>query len=163
MTAIETLEKADLPDLREIARQIEDELALLVHIEKALRVALNWRSEGEGNDRKLSTLRFITGSFERHLARMRALAADGGYMRRVTEAKPHLVSAVEELKQHRDELQVRLEQIMLRLEHLDPQKFAAFDELCAELKTFFDDLSTHDQQEMELLQHSFAQEEGGSG
>ena len=152
-----------IAEAQEIAKQAEVELALLVNIEQALRIALDWETEDRGNIRKLSTLRFVARSFERHLARLRVLAEYGGYMHLVTESKPHLANAVEGLKKLRDELQAGLERIMLRLEHVSPDNAAAFEQLCAEFEHYFEDLQKHSQQEMDLFQHSFAQEEGGSG
>jgi hypothetical protein len=152
-----------LAESHEIAKQIEVELALLVNIEQAFRIALDWNTDGLGNVRKLSTLRFVTRSFERHLARIRMLSEYGGYMHLVTDTKPHLASAVHGLKKLRDDLQAHLEQMMLRLEHISPNESVAFAELCAELEHYLKDLSAHGQKELELLQQSFAQEDGGSG
>ncbi len=63
----------------------------------------------------------------------------------------------------RQELQANFERIILRLEYVSPDGAPAFRQVCAELERFLDDLKAHGQKEMELLQHSFAQEEGGSG
>ncbi|RJP37184.1 MAG: hypothetical protein C4547_06020 [Phycisphaerales bacterium] len=152
-----------LTEPHEIGKQIEVELALVAHIERALLTALGWRTGGGGNIRKLSTLRFVARSFERHLTRLRVLSEYGGYMNVVLETKPHLASEVRSLKEARDTLHARLERIILRLEHVVPNDAAAFDALCAELERYLDDLSSHGHAESELLQHSFAQEEGGSG
>jgi iron-sulfur cluster repair protein YtfE (RIC family) len=152
-----------LAESHEIAKQIEVELALLMNIERAFRIALDWKTDGRGNLRKLSTLRFVTRSFERHLARIRMLSEYGGYMHLVTDTKPHLASAVQGLKKLRDGLQAHLERMMLRLEHISADETAAFEGLCAELEHYLEDLSAHGQKEMELLQRSFAQEDGGSG
>ena len=63
----------------------------------------------------------------------------------------------------RQELQAKFERIILRLEYVSPDGAPAFRQVCAELERFLDDLKAHGQKQMELLQHSFAQEEGGSG
>ena len=63
-----------------IAKQIEVEFALLLNIQNAFRIALDWKTERNANSRKLSTLRFVAASFERHLTRLRALSEHGGYM-----------------------------------------------------------------------------------
>jgi hypothetical protein len=148
---------------QEIAKQIEVELALLVNIEQALRSALDWRTQGRGNIRKLSTLRFVTRSFARYLTRLRVLEEYGGYMHLVVDTKPHLDDAVQGLKKLRDELQAALEPIILRLEHVPPDDATAVEKLMAELGRYLDDLQKHAQQEMELFQHAFSQEEGGQG
>ncbi len=93
----------DMAESQEIAKQVEVELALLVNIEQSLRIALDWETEDRGNIRKLSTLRFVARSFERHLTRLRVLAEYGGYMHLVTDSKPHLASAVQGLQNLRDD------------------------------------------------------------
>jgi len=147
----------------EIAKQVEVELALLLHIEEALRIALAWRSSGRENIRKLSTLRFVLRTFERHLARLRVLSEYGGYMYVVSQTKPHLAGSVKSLKNLRDDLQSHLESMMLKLEHVSPQNTHSIAEICTELEKYLDDLSSHGKQEIDLLQKTFGQEEGGSG
>ncbi len=147
----------------DIAMQIEVELALLMNIEQAFRIALDWKTHGGGNIRKLSTLRFVARTFERHLARLRVLSEHGGYMHLVADMKPHLAGAVQVLKRLRDDLQDHLEQLIVRLEHVSPAETAPFQALCQDLAHYLEELTDHGQKEMELLQECFAQEEGGSG
>ena len=150
-------------EAHEIAKQAEVELALLENIRGALQIALDWRTEDRGHVRKLSTLRFVTRSFERHLTRLRMLAEYGGYMHLITDSKPHLANEVAQLRKRRDKLQANLDGIIMRLDHIQPDDGSAFNGLCTELERFLDDLKLHSHKEMELRQHSFAQEEGGSG
>ena len=150
-------------EAREIARQAEVELAILLGIEQTLRIALQRMTQDGGNSHMLSTLRFGAESLERHLARTRVLADHGGYMHSITDANPHLASEVRVLRDAREELQVNFDRIILGLEYVSPDDGAAFGEVCAELEGFLDSLRTHGQKESELLQHSFTQEEGGSG
>lgn len=67
-------------ELHEVAKQAEVELTILLAIEQSLRVALQWMTRGHGNSHMLSTLRFASRSFERHLTRTRVLEDFGGYM-----------------------------------------------------------------------------------
>jgi len=150
-------------ECREIAEQAEVELAILLGIEQSLRLALQWMTRDHGNSHKLSTLRFAARSFERHLTRTRVLADHGGYMHLLTDANPHLASEVKVLRDLRQELQADFERIILRLEYVSPDDAAAFEEVCAALEGYLGQLKAHAQKEMELLQHSFAQEEGGCG
>ena len=150
-------------EAREIARQANVELAILLGIEQSLRLALQWMTRGRGNSHKLSTLRFAARSFERHLTRTRVLADHGGYMHSITDANPHLASMVRALKDVREELQANFERIILRLEYVSPDDAAAFGEVCAELERYLEDLRAHSQKEMELVQHFQVQEEGGEG
>lgn len=150
-------------ELKDLAEQIEVEISILLGIEQSIRRALQWMTRDRGNTHKLETLRFAARSFERHLTRTRALADDGGYMHAITDANPHLAGEVKALKGEREALQVNFERIILQLEDVSPNDAAAFSGVCIELDHFLDDLDTHGQREMSLLQHSFVQEEGGSG
>jgi len=153
----------DAIEAREIARQAEVELVILLGIEESLRIALQLMTRDRANSRKLSTLRFAARSFERHLTRTRVLADHGGYMHWITDANPHLASQVSALRDVREDLQANFERIVLRLEYVSPDDSAAFGQVCTDLDRYLDDLKMHGQKECELLQHSFNQEEGGSG
>ncbi len=153
----------DGAELQEVAKQAEVELAILLGIEESLRLALQWMTRDRGNSHKLSTLRFTSRSFERHLTRTRVLADFGGYMHAITDANPHLANEVKELSLVRDKLQANFERIILRLEYVSPDDAAGFGEVCAELECYLEQLKTHSQKERQLLQHSFVQEEGGEG
>lgn len=148
---------------QDIAKEMEVELALLLSIEQAFRVALQWRSRDGGNSRKLSTLRSVARSFEHQLARTRTLADHGGYMHLISDTDPHLAGEVKALRNAREELHVDFERIIFRLEYVSPNDAAAFGEVCAALESYLAELKAHGQREMELLQHSFNQEDGGSG
>jgi hypothetical protein len=147
----------------EIARQAKVELAILLGIEQSLRIALQWMTRGRGNSHKLSTLRFQTWSFERHLTRMQILADHGGYMHLITDANPHLAGRVRALRNERAELHANLARIIVRLDFVSPDDAGGFGQICADLERFLDDLRAHGEKEGDLLQHSFTQEEGGSG
>ncbi|MHC4091903.1 MAG: hypothetical protein ACYSUQ_06715 [Planctomycetota bacterium] len=148
---------------QEIARQAEVELAILLGIEQSLRIALQWMTRGRGNSHKLSTLRFHTWSFERHLTRIQILADHGGYMHLITDANPHLAGEVGALENERAELHANLQRLIVRLDHVSRDDAGGFGQICADLERFLDDLRTHGQKESELLQHSVTQGEGGSG
>ena len=154
---------SDATEQQEIARQAEVELAILLGIEQSLRIALQWMTRGRGNSHKLSTLRFHTWYFERHLTRIQVLADHGGYMHLITDVDPHLAGEVGALRNERAGLHAKLERIIVRLDHVSPDDAAGFGRVCSDLERFLDDLRTHGQKESELLQHSFTQEECGSG
>jgi hypothetical protein len=149
-------------EAQEIARQAEVELAILLGIEQSLRIALQWMTRGRGNSHKLSTLRFHTWSFERHLTRIQVLADHGGYMHLITDANPHLAGGVEVLRKEREELHSHLKGIIVRLDHVSRDDAVGFGQICADLERFLDYLRTHGERERELIQHSLIQEEGGS-
>ncbi len=152
----------DAAEGQEIARQADVELAILLGIEQSLRIALQWMTRGRGNSHKLSTLRFHAWSFERHLTRIQLLADHGGYMHVITDADPRLAGEVETLRKGREELRSNLERIIVRLERVSRDDAGGFGKTCAELERFLDDLRAHGHKERDLLQRSFAQEQGGS-
>lgn len=152
----------DATELQEIARQADVELAILLGIEESLRIALQWMTRGRGNSHKLSTLLFHTWSFERHLTRIQVLADHGGYMHLITDANPHLAGEAETLRNGREELHSKLEEIIVLLERVPRDDAGGFGKICAELERFLDDLRTLGQKERDLLQLSLTQEEGGS-
>jgi hypothetical protein len=146
-----------------IAEQSRVELAVLLGIEKALRVAIDWKVRDGSSIHKLSTLRFLAASFERHLTRITVRADRGGYMHRITNAKPHLTNDVQELRGTLRGFRTDLERIVMRLDYVTPIDDAGIEQVCSDFKSVLDDLATHGQKKGELLQHSFAQEEGGEG
>jgi hypothetical protein len=150
-------------EARMIAEQAQVELAILLGIEQSLRIALQWMTRDRGNGHKLATLRFAARSFERHLNRTRVLADHGGYMHRITDANPHLSGEVQGLDEVRAVLQTNFERILLQLEYVSADDPAPLGELCSDMERYLADLEKHSQKEMRLLQHSFAQEQGGSG
>jgi hypothetical protein len=152
----------DATEAREVARQAKVELAILLGIEESLRIALQWMTRGRGNSHKLSTLRFHTWSFERHLTRIQALADHGGYMHFITDANPRLAGDVEALRTEHKELHSSLERIVVRLDHVSGDDATGFGTVCADLESFLDDLRTLGQKERELLKHSISEDEGGS-
>jgi len=153
----------NVAESQEIAKQMEVELALLLNIEQSFRIALQWMTRDRGNSRKLSTLRFVARSFERQLTRMRVLADYGGYMHLIGDTKPHLASEVKALRNVREELHANFERIMVRLEYVSPDDAAGFEKVCGELEHYLADLKAHGQKEVELLQRSFNQDDGGCG
>jgi hypothetical protein len=84
-------------------------------------------------------------------------------MQSILDSKPHLASEVTTLRESRDELQDNFERIILRLEYVSPDDADALEKVCAEIACYLDQLKTQGQEEMELLQHSMAQVEGGEG
>jgi len=150
-------------DLRDVAEQARVELAILMSIEEALRLALQWMTRDRGNSRKLSTLRFQAWSFERQLARVHMLADHDGYLDRITAASPHLAQDVETLRAERGTLHRELECLVARLDCLSHHEADAFAGACHDLTRLLDKLRAHGHTEAELLQQCFVQDEGGSG
>lgn len=150
-------------DIQEVARQAKVELAILLQVEKSLRIALQWMTRDRGNNHKLSTLRFHVSAYQQYLTRVQTLADESGYMHLTTKIQPHLASDVDALRSEIATLHKRLDGIVLRLDRVSSDDASSFRRICVDLERFLDDLKAHGQRECELLQHSFNQEEGGSG
>src|SRR5260370_8017336 len=74
----------------DIAQQSMVENGMLHHLEEALRDTMAWQIHGSDLSRKLSTLRFIAGSFQRHLERLFTLEEFYGYMDLLLKTSPNL-------------------------------------------------------------------------
>lgn len=153
----------DKIDAAAIAEQAKVELDVLLGIEKALRVAIDWEVKEGSPAHKLSTLRFLTDSFERHLTRITVRADQGGYMHRITDAKPHLTNDVLALRDTLRGFRTDLERIVMRLDYIAPGDEGGIREICMDFKSVLDGLSSHGQKKSDLAQHAYAQEEGGEG
>ena len=119
MSAVE-IDSKNIGDARELVEQSGVELAVLLGIESALRIALRWKPRDGKNIYKLSTLRFHASSFERHLTHIVAMADHGGYLHSITDTNPHMVAEVKELRSMLQELRAKLERIVARLEYMLP-------------------------------------------
>ena len=147
----------------DIAKQFQVEIALLENIEKAIRFTLDWDSGNHETVRKLSTLRFATQTFERHLARVRALSEHGGYMHLITDKKPRLANEVMELKRARDGLQEQFECLIVALEHVSSGDLTRLGKIYTDYRSFLEALDMHGQNERELFHRACFEELGGQG
>lgn len=145
----------------DIAKQSLVEREMLTYIEQALRVALDWDASEGDFARNLSTLRFVTQSFQRHLNRAWALQQHGGYLLSVLEKKPHLERAVTEMQQNHNRLEAELDTITVALERVSSSDLTTFDRLRKQLIAFLDALKQHNANEVQLYQDAFMLVEGG--
>src|SRR5690242_20004510 len=83
---------------KEIAEQTRVENGMLKYLVEGLRMGLAWKVHGPDFSRKLSTLRFITQSFQRHLEHMMSLEETNGYMDMVLTCAPQLGRSVDALR-----------------------------------------------------------------
>ena len=77
-------------DHKAISEQLLIEHELLTHLDSALRTILQWTSHKQDLPRKLSSLRFMTQAFQRHLEWLMTLEEHDGYMEVVVESRPTL-------------------------------------------------------------------------
>ena len=144
-----------------ISQQMLIEHEMITHLETALRSILQWTSHGQDLSRKLSSLRFMGESFERHLERLMALEEHDGYMEVVVESHPQLKSQVDALRTDHDTFRYTLRRISSRLDRLSADDKVRIEQISDELLALLESLDVHSRKEVDLLQESFLQEEGG--
>jgi hypothetical protein len=149
------------PTMSTLAHQTLVEHQILAHIKDALRLTLETRVATISVGRKLSSVRFMAASFERHLQRLLDLEEDGGYMTLVQERKPDLLDQVLALRGEHAEFRQELRQIVGALENLAPEgEEERFHGLCHKLHALVDRLDAHDAQEIHLLEQVLVGETG---
>jgi hemerythrin-like domain-containing protein len=146
-----------------IAEQTLVEHEMLKHISDGLRRAISWQAEGDDLVRKLSTIRFIAQSLQRHLDHLLALEEYDGYMDAVFTSNPHFHKQVVALRLEHDEFRKGTEHVVHGLENVAPTEQAAFDTVCTELEALLEKLDEHTKKEVRLLQEAFERDGGGEG
>ena len=150
-------------DLHDVARQIEVEHQMLAQLIEGLRITTSWQVQGNDTSRKLSTLRFVVASFQRHLDRLLTLEEHGGYMELVGAADPCLGRATTALQAEHNLFRTQVRQISGRLEALSATDGAELAKACADLLVLVHQIEKHNRKEIDLLQEAFGRESGGEG
>jgi hypothetical protein len=147
----------------EFAQQALVENGLLKSLTEGLRAALAWEASEEEFRRKLSTVRFIFQSFQRHLERLMSLEEVDGYMDSVLADNPHLSKAVAALKEDHVHFRQAAGSIAQRLERVSATEYDRFADICLDAADLLEELDDHTEQEAKLFLEGFEQEEGGEG
>jgi len=147
----------------DLAQQTLVEQNMLMLLTEGLRNTLAWKVQGTDFVRKLSTLRFVTQSFQRHLEHVLALQEYDGYMDLVLQISPQLGNVVDALRLEHDQFRKDASHIVHQFEHVLPTDGDSFARICAELDGLLNSLDVHNKKEVTLVQQAFAQDEGGDG
>lgn len=147
----------------DLAQQTELEKGMLSQIMEMLRTTMAWQTRSDDGSRKLSTLRFMAQSFQRHLGRMMALEEYDGYMDLVMETSPNLSRAVEALRQDHDRFRQAASHIVLSLERLSILDHDRFEAICEELRTLLQKLDEHHKKEATIWHEALDRDGGGEG
>jgi hemerythrin-like domain-containing protein len=150
-------------DRQDVARQTQVEQELLGHIMKVLRTSAGWPVPGPDASRKLSTLRFVAQSFQRHLEHLLTLEEYDGYMDLVLSCAPFLGRRTDALRAEHDTFRTRARQVVQRLERLSSADPAALDVICGDLLALLEKIEEHNRKETALLQEALERDEGGEG
>lgn len=135
----------------------------LRHIIGALRTVLDWKPAPDDLARKLSSLRFICQSFQRHLERLMALKEQDGYMTDAVDQMPSLAEKVQALLRDHDKFEETMHRLVLKLEQISPNDKPRFDAVCNDLETLLVHLDDHHRREASLMQEAFRRDVGGEG
>lgn len=147
----------------DVQQQVLIEHQTLGHVTSALRTTLDWESHEEDFSRKLSSLQFVTDSFERHLKRLFKLEQAEGYMAVVLEARPEMTEDVRALRAEHVQFQKDVAGILARLNEVDSTDHAAFSKICDDTVALLNRLDKHHRKETGLLQEALLRDEGGEG
>ncbi|MGD9719946.1 MAG: hemerythrin domain-containing protein [Pirellulales bacterium] len=147
----------------DIQQQVLIEHETLAHIVSALRTTIGWKTQVLDFSRKLSSLRFVCDSFQRHLKRLLQMEQAHGYMTAVLEARPDMGDVVRALRLEHTTFRKQTRDVMGRLKTVASTDHAAFDAICADLSGLLDALDAHNQKETDVLQEALLRDEGGEG
>jgi hypothetical protein len=148
---------------QDVAQQMQVEHGLLQHLIRGLREAVAWQVPGPDASRKLSTLRFVAQSFQRHLERLLALEEYDGYLGLVRATSPRLVRAADALRAEHERFRAEAQRVVQRLDGLPGTDPAALGPVCADLLALLGQVESHSEREMALVHEAFRQDEGGEG
>jgi hypothetical protein len=105
-------------DRHDVAQQMQVEHGLLKHLIEGLRAVVAWPVPRSDASRKLSTMRFVAGSFQRHLERLLALEEFDGYMGLVRATSPRLGRVANALRAEHERFRTEACRLAQRLERL---------------------------------------------
>jgi hypothetical protein len=148
---------------QDITQQIAVESGMFKLLMEGLRNALAWKVHGNDFSRKLSTLRFMAQSFQRHLEHLLAAEEFDGYLVNVGEIAPQLARSVDALRLQHEKFRAGSRRILHGLERVSPTDKVRFDSLCNDFLTLLNSIEEHNQREADLVQEAFAREGGGEG
>lgn len=147
----------------ELAQQTLAEHNMLTLLIEGLRNTLAWKVQGTDFTHKLSTLCFITQSFQRHLEHVLALEEFDGYMDLVLQANPQLDNSVDALRQEHQRFRKESSHVVDLFEHVSPTDGESFSYACNELVALLNKLDVHNKKVVKLMEKAYPQDEGGEG
>ena len=144
-----------------LIQQTKVESQALEHVTQALEVMLGWAVNGDGYGRKLSSVRFFTELYQRHLERLFALEEIDGYMESVSRLNPELARQVDDLKREHERFRAAVRKMVVRIDLASPTNLPEFDATCDELRKTINQVLEHLRREQELLVESIQRDTGG--
>jgi hemerythrin-like domain-containing protein len=150
-------------DQLNVVRQTQIEKGMLEILIEGLQNTLAWKISGADLSRKISTMRFVTRSFQSHMRRLMDIEERDGYMDIVLERQPHLSKVVQALRHEHDEFRQDIRLLMQNLETLMPTDQNTLNAICDQASALLKKVDTHNQKEAAIIQEAFERENGGEG
>jgi hypothetical protein len=150
-------------DRQEVAQQTHVEQEMLGHIMHVLRTSSAWPVSGTDASRKLSTLRFVSQSFQRHLERLLSLEENNGFLDLVRASAPWLGRKTDALQAQHNSFRAQAQQFVGRFERLSSTDLPGLDAVCADLLVLLGKIEEHNRKGIALLQEALERDEGGEG
>jgi hypothetical protein len=144
-----------------LIQQTKVESQALEHTTRALEEAIQWAVYGTDFFRKLSSVRFFTELYQRHLERLFALEEVDGYMDGIARLNPELRNQVDDLHQQHEQFRAAVRKIVVRLDLAAPNHVEEIEATCVELRKTINEILEHLRRERELLVESFQRDTGG--
>jgi hypothetical protein len=144
-----------------LIQQTKVESQALEHVTRALEVMIGWAVDGDGYGRKLSSVRFFTELYQRHLERLFALEEIDGYMEGISRLNPELAVQVDDLKREHEQFRAAVRKMVVRIDLASPTNLPEFDATCDELRKTINQVLDHLRREQELLVESIQRDTGG--
>jgi len=146
-------------DRRTISQQVLVEQEMLNHIMSAVKTILDWKIQEHDLSRKLTSLLFITESFQRHLIRLMELEECHGLMDSISEDHPHLQQRVDSLKQDHKSFRLAFDRIMPKLQRILAHDHDTMGMMCDELAVLMNRLAEHSGKETDLIERLLLSDE----
>jgi hypothetical protein len=144
-----------------LVEQTKVESQALEHTTRALEEAIKWAVDGSDFFRKLSSVRFFTELYQRHLERLFALEEIDGYMDGIARLNPELIQQVDDLHQQHEQFRAAVRIIVVRLDLAAPNHVEEIEATCVELRKTINEILEHLRRERELLVESVQRDTGG--
>jgi hemerythrin-like domain-containing protein len=146
-----------------VVRQTQVEKRLLKFLIDGMKNTIAWKIQGDDLSRKLSTLKFITRSFQSHMERLMDLEERDGYMDIVVEKHPHLSKPVDALRGEHDDFRQGIGLLVGDLNNVSPTDRNALSRICDQASVLLKKVDDHNRKEADIFQEAFEREEGGEG
>lgn len=146
-----------------IIQQTKVETEALEHFTRALEVAMAWVVKGDDVSRKLSSVRFATELFQRHMERLFSLEEVDGYMERVCRLHPEWTQQVADMRREHEQYRSVVRKLVVRLDRASPTDGGNLMTICDDLKEVIQRILQHNRHESEMLVESMQRDTGGQG